>query len=259
MSSEQAAAAPAAPTYGGYTADEIARLLALPGVMLYDEVSSTLDVAHELGQQDVVAGTLVLADAQTAGRGRLGRTWHSEPGRGIWLTLLERPTVGEMLSVLSLRVALALAPALDAFADGPVELKWPNDLYCGGRKLAGILLEARWRGSRLDWLAAGVGINVQAPRGYDAASLTPASRRIDVLRAVVPELRRALGTSGPLTPEELRSFAERDLAVGRACESPTHGRVVGIDAAGALLVETGSGLVAFHGGSLVLAEPPVRA
>jgi BirA family biotin operon repressor/biotin-[acetyl-CoA-carboxylase] ligase len=241
-------------TYDGYTADDIAAMLSLPGVVLYDEVSSTLDVAHALADKHAEAGTLVLADAQTAGRGRMGRTWQSEPGRGIWLTLVERPVANEMLSVLALRVALALAPALDRFVEKPIRLKWPNDVYAGGRKLAGVLLEARWRGARLDWLAAGVGINLQAPRGYDAASLAMGTSRIDVLRSVIPALRGGLAGSGPLTRRELEAFAERDLAAGRECASPARGRVVGIDGGGALLVDTDDGRAAFHGGSLVLVD-----
>jgi BirA family transcriptional regulator, biotin operon repressor / biotin---[acetyl-CoA-carboxylase] ligase len=230
-------------------------VLSLPGVVLYDEVPSTLDIVHSLGDEGAPAGMLVLADAQSAGRGRLGRSWHSEPGRGIWLTLLERPHGDETLSVLSLRIALALAPALDPFVAAPVRLKWPNDVYVGARKLAGVLLEARWRGARLDWLAVGVGINVQPPRGYEAASLAEGTERVAVLRAVVPGLRHAVATTGPLTPQELSAFGARDLAIGETCELPAPGRVAGIDAHGALLVDTAEGRSAFHGGSLVLATP----
>lgn len=229
-------------------------MLALPRVVLYDVVPSTLDIAHQLGDEGAQAGTLVLADAQSAGRGRMGRTWHSEPGRGIWLTLVERPVGDETLSVISLRVALALGPALDPFSGTPIRLKWPNDVYAGERKLAGVLLEARWRGARLDWLAAGVGINVQAPLGYDAASLAPGTDRVAVLRSVIPGLRRALAATGPLSAAEVSSFAARDLAAGQECELPARGRVAGIDSNGSLLIDTSTGRAAFRGGSLVLAN-----
>src|ERR1700750_2411169 len=114
-------------------------------IIEYDEVGSTLDVAHDLASKGAEAGTVIIANAQTAGRGRMGRTWRSEPGAGIWLALIERPRDASALDVLSLRIGLALAPALDAFADGPVRLKWPNDLYVDERKLAGVLIEVRWR------------------------------------------------------------------------------------------------------------------
>ena len=249
-----AMAAKEAESYDGYDAIEIAAMLSLPRVLLFDEVPSTLDIAHRLADEGAEADTLVIADEQTAGRGRMGRTWHSEPGRGIWLTLIERPAATEMLSVLSLRVALALAPALEHFAEMPIRLKWPNDVYVGDRKLAGVLLEARWRGSRLDWLAAGVGINVRAPQSYEAGSLAAGTDRMAVLRTVIPGLRRALAASGPLSAAEISAFAARDLALGLECELPVAGHVAGIDANGALLVDTDGRRAVHHGGSLVLVD-----
>lgn len=240
-------------TYDGRDADTLAALLDLPRVLVFDEVASTLDVTHALGERGERAGTLVLADAQTAGRGRMGRSWRSDPGAGIWLTLLERPTTHESLGVLALRLALALAPALERFALGATRLKWPNDVYVGERKLAGVLVEARWRGARLDWVAIGVGINVRPPAGFDGAGLTPTAARVDVLVAVVPALRAAAGATGPLTDDELTRYAGRDLALGRECSEPASGVVAGVRADGALLVDTPAGCVACHAGSLVLA------
>lgn len=246
-------------SYDGYNATEIAAMLSLPRVLLFEQAPSTLDIAHRLADEGAESGTLVIADEQTAGRGRMGRTWHSERGRGIWLTLVERPAATEILSVLSLRVALALAPALEHFAEMPIRLKWPNDVYVGKRKLAGVLLEARWRGSRLDWLAAGVGINVRAPESYDAGSLAEGTDRIAVLRSVVPGLRRALVASGPLSPAEISAFAARDFALGLECELPVAGRVAGIDASGALLVDTEGRRAVHHGGSLVLVDRTTKS
>src|SRR5699024_4705414 len=104
------------------------------------------------------AGTLVLADRQTAGRGRGGRTWVSEPGAGIWLTLVERPRDAASVALLSLRLGLRAAPVLDRWSAAPVRLKWPNDLHVGRGKLAGILVESRWREERIEWIAVGMGI-----------------------------------------------------------------------------------------------------
>jgi len=242
-----------ADAYDGRSAKEIAATLALPRVVLFEEIGSTLDVAHRLGEEGAAAGTLVLADAQTAGRGRMGRSWQSEPGAGIWLTLLERPSGDDALTVLALRLALALGPALDAFAATPIRLKWPNDLFVGNEKLAGVLVEARWHGSRLDWLALGVGINVLPPQMGGAAGLLPRTERHAVLAAVVPALRSAIQESGQLAREELELYAARDLARGRTCSAPGQGVVAGIRADGALLVDGTAGRLAFHTGSLVLA------
>jgi BirA family biotin operon repressor/biotin-[acetyl-CoA-carboxylase] ligase len=210
-------------------------------VLKYEEVGSTLDVAHELAQEGAEAGTLIVADAQTAGRGRLGRSWRSESGAGIWLTLIERPRDASALDVLSLRVGLALAPALDAFSHERVELKWPNDLYVMRRKLAGILIEARWREGEPEWVAIGVGVNLRPPASEPKAiGLREGVSRDAVLEAIMPGLRAAASLTGPLTDYERTVFADRDFAAGRRCSEPVKGLVKGIDASGALLVDVSS-------------------
>ena len=227
----------------------------MPRVVVFDEIGSTLDAAHLLAASGAPSGTLIVADAQTAGRGRAGRTWRSAAGAGVWLTLIERPADASALDVLSLRVGLALAPALDQFAGDRVRLKWPNDLYVQDRKLGGVLVEARWRASALEWIAIGVGINVVAPvEESRATGLRPGTSRLAVLGACVPAIRSVAVQAGALGDRECEAFASRDLARGRLCVSPAVGEVVGIDACGALLVAVGSGTVAVRSGSLVFKE-----
>jgi len=187
----------------------------------------------------------------------MGRSWRFEAGAGVWLTLIERPVSSRALDVLSLRIGLALAPALDAFAEDRVRLKWPNDLYVGDRKLAGVLVEARWRESVPEWVAIGVGINVRVPHGESkAVGLRDDASRIAVLDASVPAMRAAAALQGPLGDSELAAFADRDLAKGKRCVEPVAGTVQGIDASGALLVRVGSEITAVRGGSLVLQGVP---
>jgi BirA family transcriptional regulator, biotin operon repressor / biotin---[acetyl-CoA-carboxylase] ligase len=237
-----------------YQAEIIARATGLPKVEVFETVGSTLDVAHERAAAGAPAGTLVLAERQTAGRGRQGRGWTSEPGAGIWLTLIERPTDRSSLDVLSLRAGIAIVQALEPLIGEPLRLKWPNDVYRGHGKLAGILVEARWRGSDVDWVAIGVGLNVKAPAGQPGAAgleSTGVSRN-DVLYAILPALRKAARSTGPLNDEELEAFDERDLARGRRVTAPAAGLVQGINAAGALVVLTDQGLQAIQAGSLEL-------
>lgn len=237
--------------------DALAQLLGLPRVVTFATIGSTLDEAHSLGAAGAAAGTLVIADEQTSGRGRQGRTWRSEPGAGLWITILERPADVDALGVLSLRIGMALAPALDPFASEPVRLKWPNDLYVDSRKLAGILVEARWRESLPEWVAVGVGVNVRAPATEpNAIGLRQGISRLDVLRAIIPAIRAAAARTGALSDDERRAFARRDLAAGHRCAEPVIGTVQGIDRAGALLVESAAGVVAVRVGSLVLTEAP---
>lgn len=243
--------------FDGLAEAELAAQLDLPRLVLFDEVPSTLDVAHELAAGGAPAGTAVLADAQIAGRGRAGKRWTSGRGAGIWLTLIERPADTAALEVLSLRLGMAAADVLDAFTDGRVLLKWPNDVYVGTGKVAGILVEARWREARIEWVAIGLGVNVATPSGLSAAAgLRPGTRRVDVLRALLPAIRTATERRGALAPEELELFAARDLARGRTCIEPVPGVVEGVAADGALLVRGryGDSVRRFHAGSLVLEE-----
>ena len=241
--------------YDGASAAELASRLALPRVELLETVSSTQDVAHALAAAGAPAGTLVLANEQTSGRGRHGRQWTSKPGAGVWLTLIERPTDPASADVLSLRVGLALARALESFAVDRVHLKWPNDVYSSGRKLAGVLAEARWRDGAIEWIAVGVGINVVAPSDEPrAVGLAAGTTRLGVLRVAVPLLRAAAAAQGHLAEPELAEFAARDVAAGQACVQPIVGRVAGIDRTGALLINTGSRIAAVRAGSLVLQE-----
>jgi BirA family biotin operon repressor/biotin-[acetyl-CoA-carboxylase] ligase len=242
-------------SYDGTPVASLATELGLRSVVAFSITGSTLDVAHELAMAGPSDGTLVVADAQSAGRGRLGRAWQSEAGAGVWLTLVEQPPASPALDVLSLRIGLALAPALEAFAGAAIRLKWPNDLYVRDRKLAGILVEARWRDGAPEWVAIGVGINVRVPSGEaNAAGLIDGTRRVDVLTCAVRAIREAVARDGPLSDRELADFAARDLAAGRACVEPVRGRVLGIDASGALKVDVGSEIVLARGGSLVLQE-----
>jgi BirA family transcriptional regulator, biotin operon repressor / biotin---[acetyl-CoA-carboxylase] ligase len=246
--------------YDGATAEEIRHRLGVPWVAVYTSLSSTMDVAHALAAEGAPAGTLVLADHQTAGRGRGGRSWQSEAGAGIWLTLIERPKDAHAVEVLALRVGLRAALVLDRYAGRVVGLKWPNDLYLSGRKLAGVLIEARWQDGAPMWAAIGIGINVRAPAllgagaaGPDAASLQAGVPRMDILAAIVPELRGAAAMRGVLTDDEVAEFARRDIARGRMCTAPGAGRVDGVAATGEIMILHQGVARGYRSGSLVLA------
>ena len=239
--------------FDGATREELERDLQLPRVELFEATTSTLDVAHRLAAEGAEAGTLIIANEQTAGRGRGGKTWASAPGAGLWLTLIERPADTSGLDVLSLRVGLAAARALDRFAAEPIRVKWPNDLYIEYGKLAGILVEARWRESSLEWVAIGLGINVLAPEGIPGSAwLDPGTNRIDVLTELTPLVRQAVMQRGLLRKGELEEFDARDLARGRKCVTPALGRVAGITPNGELLVTLADSVASFRSGSLVL-------
>lgn len=241
--------------FDGATHEAIERMLELPRVELLESTTSTLDVAHSLAARGAPAGTLVIANEQTAGRGRGGKSWQSSPGAGLWLTLIERPSESSGLGVLSLRVGLAAAEALDRFAPEPIRLKWPNDLYIDQGKLGGILVEARWREQAVEWVAIGLGVNVIAPKNIEtAAGLEPGTDRLEVLGELVPAVLAAARATGPLEADEMEEFDARDLARGRRCVEPAIGRVAGITPTGELLVALADSVAPFRSGSLVFED-----
>ncbi|OUM96755.1 MAG: biotin--[acetyl-CoA-carboxylase] ligase [Thermobacillus sp. ZCTH02-B1] len=128
---------------------------------LFDEVGSTQDIAKRLAEEGAPEGTLVIAELQTSGRGRMGRSWLSPKGKGLWMSLVLRPDVPVLCTPqLTLLVAAALCRSLRRQTGLDIGIKWPNDLLVGGRKISGILLESSAEEERLRHVIAGVGVSV---------------------------------------------------------------------------------------------------
>lgn len=149
-----------------------------------DTVGSTNDLARTLGRQGAPDGLAVLADAQSAGRGRQGRPWQSPPGTGVWLSVLLRPPLPPAaLAPLTLVVAVAVATALREL-DVPAGIKWPNDIYVGDRKCCGILTELDLAGDRVDFAVVGMGLNVNQDAFPPELAATATSLRLALGRPV---------------------------------------------------------------------------
>jgi BirA family biotin operon repressor/biotin-[acetyl-CoA-carboxylase] ligase len=226
----------------------------------YERVGSTMDLIHLLAADGAAAGTMVVAGEQLEGRGSRGRTWYSPPG-GLWLSALFRPPTAGAVEVISLRVGLAVAAAIESLVSGRIHLKWPNDLMLEERKVGGILCEARWQGGALGWVAAGIGLNVRnripAELGRTAVSLAQTQPDItveQVLQRVVAALREVDLGPEQLSPPELDQFALRDWLSGRKIREPMSGTVTGVREDGALLVRTANGFdIPLRSGSVELA------
>ncbi|MGA2384670.1 MAG: biotin--[acetyl-CoA-carboxylase] ligase [Gemmatimonadales bacterium] len=209
-------------------------------------VGSALDVAHELAAAGAPEGLLVLADEQTAGRGRQGRRWHSPAGAGVWLVALLRPAAAPSMGALAIRVGLALVAAVAEVAPRAApRLKWPNDLIVRHRKAGGVLCEARWQGGKLGWVAVGIGVNVRLPvapaLAHTAIALKAAEAtvtRVRLLEALAPRLWTA---AAPALLDE----AERDAFLRARWHEDGVGAAdagaVGVDEEGALLVPAPDG------------------
>lgn len=128
-------------------------------VVYLPQVGSTQDVARQEAVAGAPEGTVVLADEQTAGRGRFGRSWVSPPGRSVHLTLVLRPDAAR-LRTLGIIAPVAVARAVEALADLRPAIKWPNDVVVNQRKLAGVLIESEAVGNQVAFALLGIGVNV---------------------------------------------------------------------------------------------------
>lgn len=126
----------------------------------WEEIDSTNNRAKRLGEEGALDGTLVTADCQTAGRGRRGRSWVSDKGTGIWMSLLLRPDVPPVsASMLTLAAALAVAAGIGEASGLNARIKWPNDIVIGKKKVCGILTEMSAEPDHIHYVVVGIGIN----------------------------------------------------------------------------------------------------
>ncbi len=128
----------------------------------FNSVKSTNDIAHQLAEKGAFEGTIVTAEKQTLGKGRLGRSWHSPEKMGIYVSIILRPkfTPGQAPG-LSIMSALAVAETLNECVPKKVQIKWPNDILINGRKVAGVLTELSAEKSKINFVIVGMGINVK--------------------------------------------------------------------------------------------------
>jgi BirA family biotin operon repressor/biotin-[acetyl-CoA-carboxylase] ligase len=268
----------------GYRLEEEPRRLVMPIVAklaqgdvfgaafrYYDEIESTNVEAKRLAGQGAPEGTVVVAESQSAGRGRLGRTWSSPPGKGLLFSVVLRPKIPMTEAhLLTLVAGNAVAEAIEAQVKVPVHLKWPNDLIVANRKAGGILLEVSGEQDRVDWVIAGIGINVNVEftdlpvsLRKTAISLKMATEKtIDrsvLLARILTTLEKAyLDCLANGFERPLRQFRERDYLLHRSVsvqtrEGPVVGEAAGIDDRGALLLELPDRHVRrFHSGDVTL-------
>ena len=217
--------------------------------------TSTMDDARRLAEQGAPHGTVVLTDEQTAGRGTKGRIWVSPPGESIHATIIVRPSIEE-LKRLSIVSPVAATDAVLATTSLRPAIKWPNDVQIESRKLGGILIEADWGAGQPHYALVGIGLNVN----FDPA---PWATQIDrPATSLMIELRRREPRE-PVLAALLNAFEERyrqtesaDLhrtwvARLNTLDSPVtitspggdefHGIAVGVDDAGALIVQSDDG------------------
>jgi len=130
-------------------------------VLSYRSLGSTNQLGFRLAEAGIREGTLIVADEQTQGRGRMGRSWHSPPGLGLWTSVILRPNIPPFKAPgLSICAGLALAQTIRKLTGLDARIKWPNDCLINGLKVGGILLELSAEPDRTNFVIAGIGVNV---------------------------------------------------------------------------------------------------
>lgn len=244
----------------GHSAEQLKDRWRRPHVYLFGRADSTNTRAKRLAKSGAMSGTVVVADAQTAGRGIASRRWHSPAGSGLYLSLILRPERVPNARLIPLLAGLSAARAAERAAAGVrVKLKWPNDLIANDRKLGGVLVEGSWTAETPAWLVIGVGINVHlqtadfpdllqsVATSLDAAAGQRVSR-LALADALIDELEAVCGLLPQrLDQQRLQQIARRDWLQNRRCvlEKPggerLSGVVSGIEPDGALAFRPDAG------------------
>lgn len=232
--------------------------LPLPIIQYFDNLPSTNDLALSWADRGAPDGSLVVADSQSAGRGRLNRRWVTNPGAGLAFSLVLRPSPGEIdhLALFSPLAGLAVSLAVEKlFGLRPI-IKWPNDVLLSRKKVAGILAEATWVGQSANGVILGIGINV-APSSVPPAhelifpaisveqEIGHAVDRIQLLRSVLEELlawRPGLGSPEFFQAwEDHLAFRSEWVEVSQSGNAVILGQVSRIDRDGNLILLDASG------------------
>ncbi|MDD5408998.1 MAG: biotin--[acetyl-CoA-carboxylase] ligase [Candidatus Omnitrophica bacterium] len=223
----------------------------------FDYLVSTMDLAMQLGMQSAPHGTVVLAESQTKGRGRLGRSWFSPKYKGIYLSLILRPKILPSASpILTLLSAVSICETIKKVVGLDAQIKWPNDIFICNKKVAGILTEMNAEVDKVNFVVIGIGLNVNNDKKSLIAQATslkeqagqPVSRIIllqELLRRMESNYFLLEDKGAQAIIDKWRNFS---LTLGRRvkiyCQDKhIEGHAVDIDRDGALLVRKDSGLM----------------
>ena len=225
----------------------------------FDEVDSTNTVARQLAREGAREGAVVVADGQTKGRGRLGKTFFSPPGVNLYLSLVLRPNLAPpQVPRLTLVAGVAVAQTVESFAGVQPSLKWPNDTLLCGRKVSGILTEMEMEGAGVGFVVVGIGVNLNCPeevfprelRATATSILIETGKKVDRAAFAAELLGRLEDQYFSLLDqgfEPARSLwdtychlAGKTVRVSDGA-SRVEGRVCGLDKDGALVLEAEAG------------------
>lgn len=227
-------------------------------VYSFKEVGSTNIIAKKIAKEGAEEGTLVISKIQTKGRGRFGRPWISTEG-GLWFSIILKPQVNkDIISVLPLLAAVAVARAISSLTLLKANLRWPNDVLINKKKVAGILLESDSEKGRIGFVILGIGINVNQRREDFPEELREKAtsifeeigRKVEIehlLREVVKELEKAyLSFLKEGTSSIIKGWKRMDICLGKRIKVVTSeggfkAKALDVDEGGALIVGLSNG------------------
>lgn len=230
-------------------------------VIRYGQVPSTQDLAREAAQKRGGIGTVILAESQSSGRGRRGRSWVSSVG-GLYFTAVLRPS--SRPGLIPLMAGVAVAEAIRRLTGLGAELKWPNDVLMGRKKVAGVLAETVWRGDEALHTLLGIGLNINNILPEDLPQATTLSkelgREVDA-ESLLSQLLGEIGVWSERLDESLDGVLDawrglsatlgRKVDVIESTGERIRGVAVDVDLDGALLVDVGGEIRRVHSGTLV--------
>jgi BirA family biotin operon repressor/biotin-[acetyl-CoA-carboxylase] ligase len=239
-------------------------------LFVFDEIDSTNLCAKALADTGMEDGTVVIADHQNAGRGRLGRAWLADPASNLLFSIILRPRIAQThIGLLPLFAAAGVALAIEDSAGKNVECKWPNDLLLGGRKICGILLESLIAEESLDYAVVGIGLNVNQKAfnnelRYRATSLLNETGRVHDRRRIFQRALESLDTLyGSVRKDDfssvLKDWNARAHMFGQSVtltqgDQAFTGIARQIADDGGLVLETPAGKRTFYAGDVTLKE-----
>jgi BirA family biotin operon repressor/biotin-[acetyl-CoA-carboxylase] ligase len=239
-------------------------------LFVFDSLDSTNACARTLADAGLEEGTVVLADYQTAGRGRQGRSWLSVPAMNILLSIILRPSVTkEQASLLTFYAAVSVARVLERMNVGKVECKWPNDVLLNGRKCCGILLDNSFQQDRLIYSVVGIGMNVnqtQFDNGIStrATSLARESGstfdRKNIVQSLLEESDRLLPSlDNARINGIIDEWKDRCTMFGKSVtlaqdDKTISGIAVRLEADGGLVLSTPSGQSTYYAGDVTIVQ-----
>lgn len=236
-------------------------------IIYKSEAVSTNQDIKQAAASGAPEGTVVIAQRQTAGRGRRGHTWYSKSG-GLYMSVLLKPNISpEKASQITLLTGIAVCRAVSSLTGVEAGIKWPNDVVVSGKKISGILIEASIESSKVEYLAAGIGININnfidaeiSEKGCSLYTLTNKEYDINMAAAAVlnslEPLYKSFVSYGGIQPL-LSEYSRMCVTIGKRVKAYDNGTVieaeaVGIGDSGELLLKNNDGKISIISGEVTL-------